>query len=846
MGNSKNYYTNVRCAGNNILFRGVINGERVIKRYKYSPTLYLPTNEQTDFHSFFGEPVKPKKFNTISDCRNFIKQFEDVEGFKYFGNTNFEYAFIADHFNHEIHFDMSKLRIFDYDIETDSSDGFPKPETADRAILTITIIVNKNDIHVWSCKDYVPRKGEIFVKCEDEFDLLNRVLQFWKSDYPDILTGWNTSSYDDVFVVNRFRRVLGEKLANQLSPFGIVREKVLKGKFNKDEHTVDIYGISQIDYLPLYKLLAKDGVRKESYRLQNIAQEEIGEGKTEYEEDYGSLARLYEDNHQLFIEYNINDVKLVDKIDDKLKLMELAVTLAYDTFSNYEDIFTQTRMWDSNINCYLKSKNIVIPQKSNNEPREYEGGYVKPPITGLHGCVASFDLNSLHPHIMMQYHISPENLIEPEDYTPEMRKVVSEGVTVEKLLNKKIDLSWMKGKSITMTPNGQFYRTNDYGVLPEMLDSKYQDRKMFKNKMLEAENRLEKGEYDDKEQLENDIKRYYNIQWAKKISLNSAYGATGSRFFRYYDYRLAESVTLGSQLSVQWAEKYLNNYLNKCLNTDGIDYAIYMDTDSVYLDLQSVVDKYCKDKSSNENIIDFMDYFCKNYLENVIEIAYEDLAKYVNVPQNKMKMKREALAIGGVWVAKKRYALNVYDDEGVRLSNPKLKVVGLEIVKSSTPKPVKEKLKEAVNIILNKDEQTLQKFVKDFRKEFNTLPIEDVSFPSGVNDIGKYESGEEEGYKKGTPIRQKASINYNRKLKEHKLDKIYSEIREGDKLKYVYLKQPNPVMDTVIAFPSKLPKEFNLDKYVNYNMQFEKAFIKPLENITSKIGWDIEKKNTLF
>ena len=443
---------------------------------------------------------------------------------------------------------------------------------------------------------------------------------------------------------------------------------------------------------------------------------------------------------------------------------------------------------------------------------------------------------------MMQYGISPENIIEVEDYTPEMRKIISDGVTVEKILNRQLDLSFLKGKNITLTPNGQFFRTDRYGFLPEILDGKYIDRKMYKNKMIEKEKLLESGDYDNKEQIENEIKRYYNIQWAKKISLNSAYGATGSAYFRFYDTRMAEAVTMGSQLAVQWVAKYINEYMRSVMH-DEDDYVIYSDTDSAYVNLQKVVDRYCRSKE-NEKIIDFMDAFCKKYIEKVIEISYDELAEYVNAPRNKMKMKREVLAIGGFWTAKKRYALNIYDDEGVRLSSPKLKITGLEVVKSSTPNIVKTKLKQAIDIIINKDERSLQEFVKEFKKEFMSMDVEDISIPSGVNDIEKYKNGD--FYNKGTPIRQKASINYNNLLKKMNLDRKYSEIKEKDKIKYTYLKMPNPIKDEVIAFPNKMPKEFKLEKYVDYSTQFEKTFISPLTNITKHIGWEIEKRATLF
>jgi DNA polymerase elongation subunit (family B) len=553
---------------------------------------------------------------------------------------------------------------------------------------------------------------------------------------------------------------------------------------------------------------------------------------------------LYREDHQKFIEYNIKDVALVIRLEDKLKLIELALTLAYDTKCNYEDVFAQTRMWDALIYNYLINKNIVVPPKMvKDKDSAFEGAYVKEPQTGMHNYVASFDLNSLYPHLIMQYNISPETLVEPSQYTPAMRKIITDGVTVDKLLEREIDLSDLS--ETTITPNGQFFRTDIMGFLPKMMEEMYEDRKKFKKLMLKA-----KQEYEDetdnskKYDIEKRIARFDNLQLAKKVSLNSAYGALGSQYFRFYDLRMALGVTLAGQLSIRWIEKKLNEYLNRLLKTDNEDYVIASDTDSIYLKLGPLVDKVYSQKTDVNQVISFMDRVCEDKIQPYIDQSYQELATYVHAFAQKMQMKREGLADKGIWTAKKRYILNVYNNEGVQYKEPHLKVMGMEMVKSSTPSIIRGKMKDLIKLTVSATESEVQDFIENFRKEFKTLPPEEVSFPRGVNGLREY-ADSVQMYKKGTPIHVKGAILYNHFLKEMKLTKKYPVIQEGEKLKFTYLKQPNPFKDTVISYPTRLPIEFGIHEYVDYDMQFDKAFLEPIKIILESIGWQPEKVNSL-
>jgi DNA polymerase elongation subunit (family B) len=839
---SSSFYTNVQCFGSNILYRGIQDGKRVKQRIEYSPSLFLPSKRVTNFTTLTGDYLDQKVFGTTKEARDYIKQFDGVSGAsKVYGQTRFEYAFIADQHQGMVDYDQDKVLIAVIDIEVGSENGFPDPYEANEPITAIAVKYLNGKTYVFGCGDYVTQGEEVYVKCKDEYSLCKQFMALWTKVCPDILTGWNTKFFDVPYIINRFRKILGEDETKTLSPWKYLTER--KTRINGRELIAyDIVGVAALDYIELYKWYAPGGKSQESYRLDNIAQVELGEGKIAYDE-YDNLHALYRLNYQKFIEYNIKDVELIVRLEEKLKLLELGVTLAYDTKSNYEDIFAQTRMWDAMTYSYLREKNIIVPPREVKEKDGmFEGAYVKTPKTGLHDWVASFDLNSLYPHLMMQYNISPETLIEPEDYTQEMRHVLSQGVSVDKLLTKSVDTSGLE--NVTLTPNGQFFRTDIQGFLPKMMEEMYQDRSKFKKMMLAAKQEYENQTDESKKyEIEKRIAKYNNIQLAKKVSLNSAYGALGSQYFRFYDLRMALGVTTAGQLSIRWIENKINEYMNNLLKTEE-DYVIASDTDSIYLHLGELVKKVYPNQTDVKQVIAFMDKVCEDKLQPFIDKSYQELATYVHAYDQKMQMKREGLSNKGIWTAKKRYILNVYNNEGVQYNEPQMKVMGLEMIKSSTPSAIREKMKEAIQLMVNGTQEDIHKFIADFRKEFKTLPVEEISFPRGLNGLNTY-SDAVNLYKKGTPIHVKGAIIYNTNLKRLNLTKKYPLIQEGEKVKFTYLKMPNPFKDTVISYPSRLPKEFEMQQYIDYDMQFDKAFLEPIKVILDCMKWSTEKTSSI-
>lgn len=822
------FYTNVEQVGDDILYRGYDHGDRVEYREKFSPTLFVPCNQESKYKTLDGQTVKPMKFAGPRDAREFMQKYQGVENFDVYGYERFVYQYISDQHHDEVDYDFKKLEIYTIDIEVASENGFPDVQSAAEEILCITIKnLNTKEVHTWLTREFDAPAGINIHLLDNESAMMRDFIEWWAKNTPDIVTGWNCYFYDIPYICRRVDRILSEKWVKALSPWNKVseREVVVLGRTNI---AYTIMGVSCLDYLDLYKKFTY--TNQESYRLDHIAFVELNQRKLDHSE-YDTFRDFYTYGWQKFVEYNIFDVELVDRLEDKMKLIELAVTMAYDAKVNFEDVYSQVRMWDTLIFNFLKKDNIVVPpKKGSKKDDKYAGAYVKEPIPGLYNWVVSFDLNSLYPHLIMQYNISPETL---QDHR-------HPSVTVDRLLAQQIDLSALQGE--TVCANGAMYRTDHQGFLPKMMQRIYDDRTIYKKKMLAAKSEYEKN---PSEKLAKDISKFTNIQMARKIQLNSAYGAIGNQYFRYYNLQNAEAITLSGQLSIRWIENKLNEYLNKILKSDNKDYVIAVDTDSVYLNLGPFVEAVFKGREKTpEGIVSFLDKVCKVELEKYIESSYAELASYVNAYDQKMFMKRETIADKGIWTAKKRYILNAWDIEGVRYTEPKLKMMGIEAVKSSTPAPCRQKIKDALKVIMTKTNDDLIKFIEEFRNEFKKMNPVEVAFPRGANNLSKFSSGVTI-YGKSTPIAVRGALLYNHYLRKHNLTHKYPIIQEGEKVKFIYLRTPNKINENVISFIQELPKELGLDKSIDYDVQFEKSFLEPLKTILDTIGWKTEKINTL-
>jgi len=821
------FYTNAIERGDYILLRGYENGKPFSRKIKYNPTLYIqtPSLSNSSYKTLYGSQCDSITFDSISEAKRWAKQYSDVSNIQLFGFERFLYAYLNEEYPGEIDYDPDVLRIANIDIETSMKNGPPNPETALEEITAIGFRID-GVYHAISCVEYIPHREDIvYHKCRDEKELLEIFITLWsKNGYPDIVTGFNIDFFDIPYLVKRISMLLGEKKAQALSPWKSFSSRTFQ-IMGRQQTLMSIDGISSLDMMVLYKKFTY--TQLESYSLNNVCYVELDEKKLDYSE-YENLQNLYEKNPQKFIEYNIRDIELVGKLEEKMKFFDMIFALAYDAKVNYNDTFAQVRMWDVIIHNFLLDQKIVIPFTSESKAKNeaYEGAYVKDPIVGMHEWVVNFDLDSLYPHLIMQYNISPETLINN-----------SIDITIDELLNKK---PLPSNPSWCLAPNGQYFTMKKQGFLPRIMEIKYNKRSEFKKKMNDSK-KLVEAESDPikKKEFEKLVARYKNMQMAMKIQLNSAYGAIGNAFFRFFDLRQATAVTLGGQLSIQWVARDVNNFMNKISKTENKDYIIAIDTDSIYVNCGPLVKKWLPNKST-EQIVDILDGFAEEKIRPVIKQSFDDLKDYINAFQQKMSMKRECIAERAIWVGKKRYVMNVWDEEGVRYNEPKLKITGIEAVRSSTPEVCRKAIKETFKLIMKGSESDVQAYIATFRNNFNNLPFEDIAFPRGISGMEEYTLTS-----KGTPIHVRASLNYNELVKQNNLYRKYPLIRDGDKIKFCYLKMPNKTKQNILAIPAVLPKEFKIEKDIDYDMQFDKAFMSPIKNILEVINWQPEPLNTL-
>lgn len=820
------------------------------KKEKYSPYLFVSSQSESKYRTIHDKTVGKIEFETIREARDFLNKYKDVDGMPVFGLDRFNYTYIYDNFRGEIEFDSSQISVVGLDIEVDiagEDTGFPDPKIAANEVTLITISRNGKKA-VFGCQDYVSLDPNVkFYKCLDEEALLTAFVEMWNSVEfsPDIVTGWNVEAFDVTYLINRITQVIGQAQAKKMSPWGMLREKT-REFMGKEIQTYEMVGITVLDYLDLYKKFAY--TPQERYTLDHVCFMELGERKLDYGE-YKTLAGLQVGNWRRYVDYNIRDVDLVDRLEDKLKLIELVIAMALDAKINFQDTFTTVRAWDVIIHNYLMDRNRVIPQyKTPEHDRSIIGGYVKDPQCGMHRWVVSLDLNSLYPHIIMQYNISHDTFVRRMPDTPEfMNKEQLERFIPRMrdgfITDRHIELL---EEDLTCTANLLNFTRTKLGFIPALMKKYYDERVIYKNKMIDAKIQYEAiADKNSPEalQLVKDISKYNNLQMAKKIQLNSAYGALANSYNRWYNTDFAEAITSSGQLTTQWIEAKLNKYLNKLLETTGVDYVIACDTDSVYIKVDGIVDKMFPNGTTLETVA-YLDKICKKALEPFIDKCYDELCSYVNGYEQKMKMKRECIADKAIWTGKKHYILNVWNQEGVAYDKPKLKMMGIEAIRTSTPQVVRDGIKHALGVIMNENETSLQDYVVKFREDFSKLPFEDVAFPRSVSDMSKYSSASSI-FIKGTPINVKGSLIYNHHLKRLKLDNTYEAIGSGQKIKYAYCVMPNPLQTTVMACPHDLPTEFGMDRYIDRDKQFEKAFLEPMKTITGAIGWDCERRSTL-
>jgi DNA polymerase elongation subunit (family B) len=824
------WYANVSRIGDNLLVRGFnANGEEVHDKVPYEPTLYVEHTRDYGVKNIYGQNLKPVNFSSMSEAAEFGKQHKG-SNLKLYGSPFFAGQYCLENFSDTVDiWNKKSIRVFNIDIEVMSNDGFPEPKDAQFPITAICVHDSKFDKFFvfgdgkWQAenselsKELVDRV--VYVQCSSEQELMRKFMDFWQKFPPNIVTGWNIETFDMPYLFNRLQNI---GMSNRkLSPWGFSSIRSISSMMG-EQQVIDIVGVDIIDYLPRYK---KNKVQ-DSYRLDNIAHIELGEKKLDYS-DVGSLHNLYTEDYQKYIDYNIQDVNLVKRLDEKMGLIDAQIMIAYTACVNVSDVGGTVRTWDSLISKELWKENKVAHYhlESQDYNESIPGGYVKDPQVGKHGWCMSFDLNSLYPHLIMQFNISPETInndfrLWPSD-SPEQR--------MEKLLNSQ-KLGYVP-ENHSISAAGYSFTNEFEGIVPRIMRRFYKERKTVKKQMIAKQQRGEDASLENLRQM------------VIKLLLNSGYGAMTNKYYRWYDRRQGESITLSGQLVIQVAQREINKFMNRLLKTDGVDYVIAIDTDSNYVNVQPIVDKFFSNKSRDE-IVDILDKIGNDQIQKCLEKGFLELAEYLQAKEQAMVMEREAIASSAFWTAKKRYAMAVWDMEGVRFKDkPKVKIQGLEAIRSSTPQSCRKALLEIINKTLLSDEETVQKYIADFKTKFMEFDVEDIAFPRSMNNMKKNDTGT--GFMKGTPPHTRGAIQFNRLLKQKGLDKEWESIKEGEKGKFLYLREPNNIGTDVISFATALPKEFDCEKYVDREIMFEKAVIDPVQGFLEPIGWTTEKVVTL-
>lgn len=818
------FYTSVERFGSKILYRGYDNGRQIERKDDFMPTLFTnATNAKgSGWHTLEGEEVLPIVFDNMHEASEYLKQYQNVHGKTVYGMNNFVTQYITTKFPGDIKFDPSVINVMNIDIEVQSDDGFPEPDYANYPVISIALYDIGKVYRAWGLGDFTSTRDDVvYTKCFDEADLLRKFIYYYSKRHPDVITGWNTKLFDLPYLINRTRKVLGEEITSLYSPWKKVSARSVT-IMNKKHNFYEVMGVQQMDFLDVFKKFGYSYGQQESYKLDHVANTVLGEKKLDYSE-HGNLYTLYKVDHQKFIEYNVKDVELVQRMMEKTGLMQLAMTIAYKGGVNYSETFGTTAIWDSFIYRVLNKQNVVCPPKIEKARTQYPGGFVKDPVVGQHKWVCSFDLNSLYPNIIIQYNMSPETVLDGLVPGLDVDQVLHHGITND--------------QDVCVAPTGVRFRRDKQGVIPSIISSLYAERRIVKKEMLTSQQQYHNTK---NEMLASKIVQLDNQQMAIKILMNSLYGALGNQYFRYFDQRVAESITAGGRLSIKWAERAVNNEMNKLNGTQDKDYVIAIDTDSLYIDMHTLVDKF-----NPKDPVKFLDKICGEHFEpKVIAPAYAELARITNAYEPRMEMAREVIADKGIWVAKKRYILNVHNSEGVQYPEPKLKIMGIEAIKSSTPQVVRDKFKEVFRVIIDSTESQTQQFIREFRNKFRSLPPEDVSFPRGVSELDKWQDTKSV-YAKGCPIHVRGALVYNKAIESRNLTKKFERVQSGEKIKFCYLKVPNPLNENIISYPVVLPKELQLHNYIDYDIMFDKTFLDPLSSILEAMGWTAEPVATL-
>lgn len=809
------------------------DGKRITIENTFQPYIYLETidNRDPDAKSIFNTPLKKRVFNNGFERNKFVK---DSKIGRIFYNIPPEQQYLIDTFwDKEMDYSQ-QLKSWFIDIETYSPNEFPVPDKANDVINVITWFDTLDEkfytlgLGKLTSKPKLDSKYPIeYISFNSEHELLREFIRRLRDNPPDVISGWNSELFDIPYICNRIRRILGEEEVQKLSP---INKKVyfreIMSNFGRTEQKWNITGIQTVDYLDIYKKFVY--ITHESYKLNYVANFELGKGKT----DYGSetnLAKLSKDNWDLFIEYNIQDVNLLVELDAKLKFIDLLRTLSYTGFCNMQNALGTISVVTGACAAYAKKQNKIIPTFTNKEEFDsLPGGFVSEPVRGFANQVVSFDATSLYPSIVMSFNISPETKIGKIVSTTD-DNIVFRHVNGKIFHFTKESFSKMiKQTNAALTGAGVLFSQKNQGVLPAMIEHYFNERVEVRK---EIKNIKQNANYD-----KFLIERLDAKQMAIKILINGAYGYFANRYAHMTDIDIAKSITLSGQMIIKHARDVCNGWAKEKTGKD-IDILKYTDTDSVYLSLQGILDKFSNNKIPTPELYSLLKDIEAYINKNVANI----ILKNNNVLKSYIKFKREVISDVGVFLEKKRYILHIIDDEGELVD--KFKYKGVDVVRSTMPNTIKPMVKRICEeLITTQDEVYINSLIQKCYDEFSTLSLEDISLVSSCNNYDKY-AKDCHGFQPALkmPAQLKASYFYNKLLEIYNIQNKYESINSGDKIKHFYVRQPNKFGITNMGYKFQYPAEFNEDIEIDKSLMFEKIVYAAIVKITNSVGWQLKK-----
>lgn len=908
-------YTYISNIGSSIYVKYYDGGKPVLKvDNKFKPELFTKSNIKSKYKSFVtNEYLDRIQFDSVKEYKEFLYSNDQDRLYGHLGRNGVLNQYIRDK-GLGLDQDFTNLNCYFIDIETlapDSYKGAPCPVEVKFPITAITMInLRDGSATLWALRlpsldknqkifskfkmltqrfpemkkyktfknarlaiknDKIDKEVQNYIKFikgidvrkfTDEDDLLNDFVGFFSEVNIDVISGWNSDLYDMPYIYNRLVKRLSKKVLKKLSPFGVCKQIKLKDLRDKEIPSYEIAGISTIDMMKVYKKYVRGD--RPSWKLKDVAKEELKHTKIEHDE---SFWQFYHDDPEIYMAYNVVDTYLLYLMEKKLNYINVAFIITHTCDTLLSDYEHETVLWDSKLASVLRCTDIIIPPKHEHMRHKIEGAYNKQIEPNKHKWVVSFDLNSLYPHLIMQYNISPETFVPFEKIKDKKLKKMSlyaqkkinniepfphsQGVDLTLNNDPKIDYNYISSCGYIMTPCGAFFTNKKRGLAPILMEQTYDERNELNKKAKELYNNAELSK--NRSEVKNmlaEAKIYDNTQYALKIFLNAFYGAFLSDAFRYYNKDIGASITSAGQLSIRFIIKWINSFLNDELKMNDIDHVLGSSTDSMYIGMEEAMEKlYTGDKKNKINQINWLKDYSDNTISHQLSLGYQHLATQVNAFENKMQMGREVIADSAFWLNKRYYALSIYSDDKVDLyGKPKIKITGFPIVKSDIPACVKPVMKKMIMMILNDEpSRKIYKMYLWFEKKFREYDYRDVAISRNVNHINKYISDKKNksawkenisNYKQkeegATHEVSKAAIIHNNLIDKHGLPEDYKLV-EGEKAKFIFLKTPNVINENYIAFNEKLYDEFNLSDKIDYKSQFTRVFGKVMLDTMKKL-----------